>query len=185
MNFLYLSLLVISLSGCLGLSSNNLKKESRARECFFHVSLKQRSSDCDIAPWVDYWMLVSQLTWEQRQSQLSSLTSLPSDRVKLILLSHVPNTPYQSRLRAQLVAQQFIQSRDDKLAEFIRTIVFEPAQERLELESALTTQIQFNIGQEKLLQTQTENLAEQAQQINKLLQIEKTLLKNHQQPTHE
>ena len=185
MKFIGFGLLIISLSGCQGLSSSNLKKGATTGECFPHVSLEQRSSDCDLVPWVDYWMLVSQLGWEQRQNQLSLLTSLPSDRVKLILLSHVPNTPYQSRLRAQLVAQQFMQSRDDKLAEFIRTIVFEPAQEKLELESALTTQTQFNIGQEKRLQTQSEKLAEQAQQINKLLQIEKTLLKNLQKPNHE
>jgi hypothetical protein len=134
------------------------------------------SQECDLMPWLDYWLQANSLNWKERQQQLSALGSTSADRVKMILLSHVPGTPYQSRLRAQLVAQLFTENHQGKLAKFIQLIVFLPAQEKLELESALATQTRFNIHQEKQLQHQREQLSDQELQINKLLQIEKNII---------
>jgi len=144
--------------------------------CLYPSSQGDADNNCDLTPWLDYWLMVSQLNWEQREPLLTQLSNSDEDRVKSIFLSHVSNTPYQNRLRAQLVAQQFVLKRKGELAELIRLLVFLPAQEKLELESALTTQTQFNIKQEKKLQAQQEKLKEQEQQINKLLQIEKNIV---------
>lgn len=146
-------------------------------EFCLHPQQEQLNTACELTPWVDYWLQVSTLHWKERQTRLAKLSNTPVDTVKMILLSHVPNTPYQSRLRAQLVAQSFVEGHKSKLAKFIRLIVFLPAQEKLELESALATQTQFNIGQEKHLQEQRKQLTEQELQINRLLQIEKSIIK--------
>jgi len=152
-------------------------QESRAPLDFcLHPQQEELNKECDLTPWINYWLQVSTLHWKERQKRLAKLSNTPVDTVKMILLSHVPNTPYQSRLRAQLVAQSFVEEHKSRLAEFIRLIVFLPAQEKLELESALATQTQFNIGQEKHLQEQRKQLSEQELQIKRLLQIEKSII---------
>ncbi|MEH6443261.1 MAG: hypothetical protein V7784_05125 [Oceanospirillaceae bacterium] len=176
MRLLYIGFIAIMLSGCQTEVMNSFKKNSVNGSCLHPQLAETGNRHCELTPWLEYWMQVSGLNWKERQTALSTLTSAPVDRVKMILLSHVPNTPYQSRLRAQLVARQFVVNHSGKLSEFIQLIVFLPAQEKLELESALTTQTQFNIDQEKLLQTQVEQLSKQEQQINKLLQIEKNIV---------
>ncbi len=168
MRLLFVIFVISSLSACNTLLFNPQGALSADR-CLHPDNQLTSNSDCDLSPWFEYWLMVSALSWQERQPLLNALTSSDEDRVKSILLSHVPNTPYQNRLRAQLVAQQFILNRQGELAEFIRLLVFLPAQQKLELESALTTQTQFSINQEK-------KLNEQEQQINKLLQIEKNIV---------
>lgn len=166
-------ILAASLSACSLFSQ--LDKPASLDLCL-HPQQEQLSTECKLTPWIDYWLQVSTLHWKERQKRLSKLSNTPVDTVKMILLSHVPNTPYQSRLRAQLVAQSFVEGHESKLAKFIHLIIFLPAQEKLELESALATQTQFNIGQEKRLQEQRKHLSEQELQINRLLQIEKSII---------
>lgn len=176
-----IAMLILILSGCELLSLP--QQTSQFEPCLYPGQLEKISQQCELTPWIDFWIKANTLSWKQRKQQLAKLSSSPADSVKMILLSHVPNTPYQDRLRAQLLGQLFLDNHQGKLAEFIQLIVFLPAQEKLELESALTTQTQFNISQEKLLQSQREELkaqhetlAEQQQQINKLLQIEKSII---------
>ena len=173
MKFIFTAILVVMLSGCSSLF--NRDRSAPLKSCLY-PGLPETASSCNLMPWLDYWLQVNTLQWQQRKKLLSRLSGAPADRVKMILLSHVPNTPYQSRLRAQLVSQLFIETNPGKLAQFIQLIVFLPAQEKLELESALTTQTQFNINQERQLQLQRGKLAEQELQISQLLQIEKNIV---------
>jgi hypothetical protein len=178
MRFWVVIVVVLSLSACKTFMFNQQGNVLSTDRCLYPDGQLNANSDCDLAPWLDYWLMVSQLNWQQREPLLANLTNSDEDRVKSIFLSHVSNTPYQNRLRAQLVAQQFVLKRKGELAELIRLLVFLPAQEKLELESALTTQTQFSIKQEKKLQIQQEKLIEQELQINKLLQIEKNIVEN-------
>jgi len=167
---------VLALSACKTMTDKQQERVLSTDRCLYPDSQVDAGSDCDLTLWLDYWLMVSELNWEQRELLLAQLTNSDEDKVKSIFLSHVSNTPYQNRLRAQLLAQQFVLKRKGELAELIRLLVFLPAQEKLELESALTTQTQFNIKQEKKLQVLQEKLIEQEQQINKLLQIEKNIV---------
>lgn len=174
-------ILILMLSGCELLSLP--QQTGQLEPCLHPIQGDRASGRCQLVPWIDYWIEANTLSWKQRRQMLTKLGSTPADSVKMILLSHVPNTPYQNRLRAQLLGQLFLDNHQGKLADFIQLIVFLPAQEKLELESALTTQTQFNISQEELLQSQREELKkqqtmleEQQRQINKLLQIEKSII---------
>ena len=176
MRFCFVIVVMLSLSACKTFMFNQHGDVLSTDRCLYPDSQVDTDSHCDLTPWLNYWLMVSQLNWEQREPLLAQLTHSDEDRVKSIFLSHVSNTPYQNRLRAQLIAQQFALKRKGELSELILLLVFLPAQEKLELESALTTQTQFNIKQEKKLQALQEKLIEQEQQINKLLQIEKNIV---------
>lgn len=174
MKLILLAITVLTLSGCS--SINKLNAPKTIDTCLQPGLSEERENGCKLMPWVDYWLQAHTLNWKERQTLLSKLTNSPADNVKIILLSHVPGTPYQTRLRAQLAAQKFTKNNSGKLANFIHYIVFLHSQEKLELESALTTRNQFNQDQEQVIKALKDKITEQELQIKKLLQIEKNIV---------
>lgn len=174
MKVILLAVLIATLSSCS--SINSFYTPLTVEHCL-HPSLpKSQGSECELMPWIDYWMQVNTFTWKERQKLLTKLTNSPTDNVKAVLLSHVPNTPYQTRLRAQSIAQNLTHTNNGKLAKFIHYIVYLHSQEKLELESAVTTKDQLNLELQNQINKQSDKIAEQQLQINKLLQIEKNIV---------
>ena len=140
---------------------------------------------CELRPWLDYWVSVSQLDWSVRKRMIAQL-SLEQDNasmLKTILLSNVNDTPYQSRLRAQSYAEQLLKSQTEVMANFIQYIILAPTQRKLELESAIATLSRINTAHTKeieikqaQLKQQNERIQEQERQIDKLLQLEKSIV---------
>jgi prolyl oligopeptidase PreP (S9A serine peptidase family) len=185
MKRILLAIVITTLSSCS--SINSLYAPLTLDHCL-HPSLPvTKDSECELMPWVDYWLQVNTLSWKDRQQLLANITNNAAinstDKVKIVLLSHVPNTPYQTRLRAQSIAQKLTQSNQGKLASFIHYIVFLHSQEKLELESALATKTQLALDQLEQINKQSEKISEQELQINKLLQIEKNIVEKPNEST--
>ena len=174
--------LLIGLGGCTLINKTAAPVENIASPTLCPLQAEQSTEiqpSCDLTPWITYWIDVSQSDWSSRKSIIAELNPNDNDldRLKVILLSHVNNTPYQPRLRAQSYAQTLLENQQETLAKFIRFILYEPAQRRLELESAITTLSRINTENNRQLDTHKATIEQQARQINQLLQIEKTMVK--------
>ena len=133
---------------------------------------------CELLPWLQYWIDASQLSWPARKAMITDLSPQTSDldSLKVILLSHVNDTPYQTRLRAQTYAQKLQNNQREAMSAFIQFIVYEPSQRHLELESAITTLSRINADNAKQIQIQQTTIEQQARQIDQLLLIEQTIV---------
>lgn len=183
MKFIVL-LLAVGLSGCHLLPSTSIKKDERLAS-FPCPSAQQTFSDdtCDMYVWLQYWIEVNQLDWKSRKKRIASLSpnTNETDKLKVILLSQAPDTPYQSRLRAQKYSTDMIENDTYQLGRFIQFLVFLPAQRALELESAITTLSRMNADKTKQLNQQQATIEAQRVQLDKILQIEKSMI---DQPTN-
>ncbi|MBO1254209.1 hypothetical protein J3L16_00765 [Alteromonas sp. 5E99-2] len=189
MKLIVILFFLVVLSGCELVSFvQKIEQESKSLETCERLNASDNSNqqkECDLGAWLDYWVSVSQLNWSVRKGMI---TELSKDRnkvktLKIILLSNVNDTPYQTRLRAQSYGEQLLKSQDDIMVNFIRYLILAPAQRKLELESAIATLSRINtehnknieIKQAKLDQ-QGERIQEQSRQIDKLLQLEKSIV---------
>ena len=177
------------MSGCelipIGHPLEREKEELRTCELVTSSEASARIQQCNLNPWLDYWISISQLDWSVRKDMIAELSAQRDNvkTLKIILLSNVNDTPYQSRLRAQSYGEKLLANQTDMMANFVHYLILDPAQKRLELESAIATLSSINrvhakeieVKQEQLLQ-QSERLQEQEQQIDKLLQLEKSIV---------
>lgn len=185
MKIITVFLVFVVLSGCelVPLGQSVEQKTKVLATC--EIATSNQLKKCDLGPWLEYWVSVSQLDWPERKEIIAQL-SPERDNVKtlkIILLSNVNDTPYQSRLRAQSYGELLLKSQSEVMANFIQYLILAPTQRKLELESAIATLSRINaehnknidIQQAKLSQ-QNERLQEQERQIDKLLQLEKSIV---------
>lgn len=172
--------LVLGLSGCHVLPPVSPKTRSAPVNllCPFHTENTLSTDTCDLQAWLEYWVEVNQLDWKTRKKRIANLSPNTNniDRLKVILLSQAPDTPYQSRLRAQKYSEDMVENDTYQLGRFIQFIVFLPAQRALELESAVTTLSRINSAKDQQLKEQQSTIDAQRMQLEKILQIEKSMI---------
>lgn len=133
-------------------------------------------NNCDLRYWLAFWVEHDQLRWTQRRDMMSQLGESPEDTFKKILLSQSKGTPYQARLRAQGMADELLPKLSQPMRDLLMVMVYNPSQELLEFESALTILTRINTNQAKEIDAQKERLLEQQQQIEQLLKIEASMM---------
>ncbi len=179
--------LVLGLSGCHVLPTvlPKTKKSTALTDlpCPLHNQNTSSHDKCDLQAWLEYWVEINQLDWKVRKKRIASLSPNTNsiDRLKVILLSQAPDTPYQSRLRAQKYSAELVENDTYQLGQFIHFLVFLPAQRALELESAITTLSRMNTDKQQQIKAQQSTIDAQRIQLEKILQIEKSMI---DQPTN-
>jgi uncharacterized coiled-coil protein SlyX len=110
---------------------------------------------------------------------IKSLGNEPKQKLQQILLSQGSDTPYASRLRAQNWITSLQPQMDARMQQVLKLLVFEPSQQILELESAITILTRLNTRQEKTIEELEETLSirnkemeKQRDQVEQLLKIE-------------
>ncbi|MDN4503686.1 hypothetical protein QX776_14850 [Alteromonadaceae bacterium BrNp21-10] len=183
MNRLYLSLIVLSLSGCQLMQEGLQNRGYMQPDCQTEdVQLYISDAPCDVINWLQYWAEQDQLEWQFRKESLAELTTSEVDNLKAIILSQPMDTPYQNRLRAQnnwlLVADKLT----PKLALLLSHLMSKTSQKLLEYESALVTIGRINSRQAQTIQQQDQELEQltlvleqQQHKIEQLLNIETQL----------
>lgn len=131
---------------------------------------------CSPQVWLQYWMEVAQMDWQQRKTRIKQLGHADQDKLQKILLSLGAGTPYQDRLRAKYLAQELLNKYQGPMALFIEYLLYLPSKEKLELESALTTMGRINARQASQIEQQFTELQRQKQQIQQLLKVEGQML---------
>lgn len=175
-----LLLMLLQLCACSAVFQPTAKRESNEpiALCPKLESTKMLEEECQLGPWINYWIQVSKLDWSERKSLIAALDPNKNNlhRFKVILLSQVTHTPYQTRLRAQHYAEDLIETQRQPFADFIQLIVYDLAQRRLELESTVTTLSRFNVTKDAKIEAQADVIEKQAQQLEQLLQIERSIV---------
>lgn len=135
---------------------------------------------CDITRWMNYWLEHNSLSWPKRKEMIENLGDTPDELLKKVLLSQRKGTPYQNRLRAQAWADQLHKKLTDESKNLLNLAVYDPSQQMLEFESALTILTRINTNQSKEIDAQKETLKEQQQQIEQLLKIEASMMEKRE-----
>lgn len=137
-------------------------------------------NNCDLSYWLTFWMENNNRSWVQRKSEIGKLGDSHFDRFKKVLLSQGRGTPFQDRLRAQSWAEELRPVLSPWMQNFVKVLVYQPSQELLEFESALTILTRVNTNQSVELEEQQEQLQEQQQQIEQLLKIEASMMEKRE-----
>ena len=180
------------LSGCeiVGALNNGDFKKTEVIElsgplCVLTPKQADKLENCNIDYWMNYWSGVNKLTWPQRKAEIENLSETAPNTLKKVLLCQGKGTPYQDRLRAQTWLTEIMPLFTNEMREFVKTAVFQPSQELLELESALVTLSKINTNQsnrvedqEQVIEQQKNQIAEQKSQIEQLLKIEASIMNN-------
>ncbi|TRY31024.1 hypothetical protein [Aliiglaciecola sp. M165] len=150
--------------------------EQAADYCIVADQESDVPNNCDLRYWLAFWVEHDSLRWTQRRDKIDQLGDSPSDTLKKVLLSQGKGTPYQDRLRAQGWADDLLPKLSQPMRDLILVIIYQPSQQLLEFESALTILTRINTNQSKELDAQKERLLEQQQQIEQLLKIEASMM---------
>ncbi|MEO9946307.1 hypothetical protein [Paraglaciecola sp.] len=187
LNFLFVSLLFL-ISSCELLQTNQTVSQPKNTQTYCIWKVKHTNIDCDIHYWLGYWADIESIDWPERKAKIDTLGETDADILKKVLLSQGKSTPYQNRLRAQMWADVVFPKLNDGMREFLKVALYTPSQSLLELESALVTLSKINtqkvasIEEWRLrLAQQKLKLEEQQNQIEQLLNIEASMLKNGQE----
>lgn len=150
--------------------------QADATLCVMAKGQQEISHNCDLMHWLSFWVKHDELSWPVRRELIDQLGESPEHLLKKILLSQAKATPYQNRLRAQGWADQMLPMMSSQMQDLFHVLIYQPSQERLEFESALTILTRINTNQSKALDAQEQKLEEQQQQIDKLLKIEASMM---------
>lgn len=180
-------LLSIPLGGCELVSRYKIvdldKSQLDQRSEQFCVDTELQTSDsnnCDLPYWVNYWIESNQKPWEQRKAEISGMGDSNIELFKKVLLSQGKGTPYQNRLRAQSWIEQLKPKLSPLMDAFVKRLVYDPSQEVLEFESALTILGRVNGNQSTELEAMQNKIQQQHQQIEQLLKIEVSMLEKRE-----
>lgn len=185
--FFCVMFLIWGLSGCALLEQfsapeepvENVTKEitkQEAKYCLVSDESELVDHNCDIAYWLTFWLDADGIAWPERREKIEQLGEGVFETLQKVLLSQSRGTPYQARLRAQSWANELMPKLTNNMQNLLKVLVYKPSQEMLEFESALTILTRINTNQSKELERQTEQLAEQQQQIEQLLKIEASMM---------
>jgi uncharacterized coiled-coil protein SlyX len=181
MKMLFFLLVVLALSGCELLKP--LKREPS--EVVNLMSTKYCESDdtmarfveyCELDKWADKLILASTIPWPVRNEMIDALPNDPKSLIEKVLLSQGDDTPYRNRLRAQKWIEEIQTLSDKSMTQALDILIFQPSQQLLELESAITILSKVNGRQEKTITDQEIQLTEKNQEIeNQRKQVEQLL----------
>jgi uncharacterized coiled-coil protein SlyX len=152
--------------------------------CESESSVELFEEFCNVQAWSDFLIETDALTWTARNALIKSLSNAPKFKLQQILLSQGSDTPYANRLRAQNWITSLQPQMDEKMQQVLKLMVFEPSQQILELESAITILTRLNTRQEKTIEELEQTLSirskemeKQRDQVEQLLKIEASMSK--------
>ncbi|MDM7859955.1 hypothetical protein QTP81_05025 [Alteromonas sp. ASW11-36] len=184
---LMLLLCCMTLGGCQSLWQPTTLPESAqdvSRDCVFvtkPTSIPESDpslKECSMHMWLSYWQTKAQQSWRERKVELAKLTNSRTDQLRGFLLAQPTDTPYQNRLRAQLQFESLQSLLSADFAQLLRELAYEPSQQLLEYESAISILSEVNTRQTKRIEEQAQLLQEQEEKLNQLLSIEAKILEN-------
>jgi len=182
---------IFALSGCEILQQKLGQKAPVSTSTGSYLCESERSVElfaefCNVQAWCDFLIDNDPLAWSQRNDLIKSmgneLNLEPRLRLQQVLLSQGPDTPYANRLRAQKWIDNLQPKMDVRMQQLLKLMVFEPSQQILELESAITILTRLNTRQEKtieeleeMLSIRKQELEKQRDQVEQLLKIEASM----------
>jgi len=138
---------------------------------------------CKLDTWSDKLMLSSTIAWPIRSGMIEELGQDPKSLLEKVLLSQSNDTPYRNRLRAQKWIEELQTLSDKSMTHVLDILIYQPSQQLLELESAITILSKVNTRQEKTITAQAVQLIEkneeienQRKQVEQLLDIEASMV---------
>jgi uncharacterized coiled-coil protein SlyX len=181
MKMLFFLLVVLALSGCELLKP--LKREPSevvnlmsTKYCESDDTMARFAEYCELDKWADKLILASTISWPVRNEMIDALPNDPKSLIEKVLLSQGDDTPYRNRLRAQKWIEEIQTLSDKSMTQALDILIFQPSQQLLELESAITILSKVNGRQEKTITDQEIQLTEKNQEIeNQRKQVEQLL----------
>lgn len=138
---------------------------------------------CELNAWADKLVSSSTISWTIRSEMIEQLAQDPKSLLEKVLLSQGDDTPYRNRLRAQKWIEEIQTLTDKSMTQVLDVLIFQPSQQLLELESAITILSKVNGRQEKTMIAQEIQIAEknkeienQRKQVEELLDIEASMV---------
>ncbi len=187
MKILVVIAIMLSLSGCELLKSfkPELLESSEPLEvadvsltkyCISQETITRFEEFCELDWWAEKLIVASTTPWLERSEMIDALALDPKSLIEKVLLSQGDDTPYRNRLRAQKWIEELQTLTDKKMTQVLDILIFQPSQQLLELESAITILSKVNGRQEKTLIAQEVQIAEKNQEIeNQRKQVEQLL----------
>lgn len=191
MKILLILLAMISLPGCSLLKSlkSELSEPSEVaslmatKYCESQDSIAHFEEYCNLDAWSEKLILSSTIPWPMRSDMIEALPQDPKSLLKKVLLSQGNDTPYRNRLRAQRWIEELKLVTDKSMTHVLDILIFQPSQQLLELESAITILSKVNNRQEKTIVAQeiqlllkNTEIENQREQVKQLLDIEASMV---------
>jgi hypothetical protein len=189
---LFILLLMLSLSGCeilknvkeeLKIEPDEVEQPKLTKYCESPETVLRFDKYCELDAWAEQLILSSTISWPVRSEMIEALGDEPKLLIEKVLLSQGEDTPYRNRLRAQRWIEELETLTDHAMTQVLDILVFQPSQQLLELESAITILSKVNGRQEKTLAAQEALIAEknkeiekQRKQVEQLLDIEASMV---------
>lgn len=188
MKFLCALIIMLSLTGCellkpLKGNPPQVVNLMATKYCESQETMERFADYCELDAWADKLISASTISWPVRSDMIDALPQDPKSLLEKILLSQGDDTPYQNRLRAQNWIEEVQTLSDKSMTQVLDILIFQPSQQLLELESAITILSKVNGRQEKTLAVQEIQIAEkntqienQRKQVEQLLDIEASMV---------
>ncbi len=159
-----------------------VEAEPQVRQTWFcttEASFDALGKFCEFNYWAKVYIEANEINWPERLNRINELGDAPVDLMYKVMMSQGPDTPYQNRLRAQNWITSLLTVVEPTMASVLDVVIFQPSQQLLELESAITILSRVNVRQEKVmdelnatLDARKEDLEKQRTQVEQLLKIE-------------
>lgn len=181
MKMLFFLLVVLALSGCellkpLKGEPSEVVNLMSTKYCESDDTMARFAEYCELDTWADTLILASTISWPARSEMIDALPNDPKSLIEKVLLSQGDDTPYRNRLRAQKWIEEIQTLSDKSMTQVLDILIFQPSQQLLELESAITILSKVNGRQEKTITEQEIQLTEKNQEIeNQRKQVEQLL----------
>ena len=188
MKMLFFLLAILALSGCelqkpLKREPSDVVNLMTTKYCESEDTMRRFAEYCELDTWADQLILASTISWPNRSDMIDALPNDPKSLIEKVLLSQGDDTPYRNRLRAQKWIEEIQTLSDKSMTQVVDILIFQPSQQLLELESAITILSKLNGRQEKTIADQEIQLAEkdqeidnQRKQVQQLLDIEASMV---------
>jgi predicted small lipoprotein YifL len=188
MKILLILFAMFSLTGCGLLKS--LKSEPSevvslmaTKYCERQDSIAHFDEYCNLDAWSEKLILSSTVAWSIRSDMIEALPQDPKSLLEKELLSQGNDTPYRNRLRAQKWIEELQTVTDKSMTRVLDILIYQPSQQLLELESAITILSKLNSRQAKTIAAQeiqllqkNKEIEKQREQVKQLLDIEASMV---------
>jgi hypothetical protein len=191
MKVLIIVIIMLSLCGCELLRPIKLEQPKvvdvmLTAYCESQEKMATFQEYCELDAWAEKLVTFSTVSWQIRSERIDALPMGPKALIEKVLLSQGDDTPYRNRLRAQRWIEELQTLTDKKMTQVLDILIFQPSQQLLELESAITILSKVNGRQEKTITAQEIQILEknkeienQKKQVEQLLDIEASMVKKN------
>ena len=188
MKVLLILLAMFSLIGCgllkpLKSEPSEVVRLMSTKYCQSPETMARFGDYCELDAWSDKLILLSTISWPIRSDMIEALPNDPKSLIEKVLLSQGDDTPYRNRLRAQQWIEDLQMLTDTSMTQVLDILIFQPSQQLLELESAITILSKVNARQEKTITAQEiqvvkkdKEIEKQRKQVEQLIDIEASMV---------